>query len=452
MASRYLTDGTRITDHQLSVPLDWASRDGEQISVYAREFVGAETAARSTTYQAGVPYLLFLQGGPGGKGSRPARLNGWMAEAAKDFRIIMLDQRGTGLSTPLHRHSLTARGDHPQRVDYLRHFRADSIVRDAEALRKHLGIRSWSVLGQSYGGFCTLTYLSLAPEHLDRALITGGLAPLTGPADRVYEHTYPLMAARNAEYFARFPEDRERLDEVITHVRDHPVQLPDGSALTVARLQLLGMLMGGNTRIDTLHYLLEEAFADRERTMFSDTFLHAVWQHISFAANPMYAVMHESIYGQPGALSAREDSSGDPSPGHGRTGWAAERVREHFPNFHPEAESPLLLGEMILREHVALDPVLGAGGDEAGLYDTAEALAAVDDWPALYDLDQLARNTVPAAAAVYTDDVYVSRTLSLETAERVAGLSVYETNAYHHDGISEDGPSILRELLQRTES
>lgn len=441
MASRHLTDGTRITDHRVEVPLDWADPDGEHLSVYAREFVSAETASRSSTYQSGVPYLLFLQGGPGGKGTRPARLSGWMAEAAKDFRIIMLDQRGTGLSAPLHRHSLAARGDHSQRAAYLRHFRADSIVLDAEALREHLGIRSWSVLGQSYGGFCTLTYLSHAPEHLDRAMITGGLAPLTGPAERVYEHTYPLMAARNAEYFSRFPEDRVILDDVVDHLRNHPVSLPDGSALTVARLQLLGMLMGGNTRIDTLHYLLEEAFADSAHTVLSDTFLHAVWQQISFAANPMYAVMHESIYGQPAELSG----------GRGSTAWAAERVRKQFPAFHPESESPLLLGEMILREHVAMDPVLGAGGDNSGLYDTAEALSAIDDWPALYDLDQLARNTVPAAAAVYTDDVYVSRTLSLETAEQVAGLSVYETSAYHHDGISDDGPSILRELLQRTE-
>ena len=47
--------------------------------------------------------------------------------------------------------------------------RADSIVRDAEALRQELlpgdGAASrWAVLGQSFGGFCSLTYLSFAPE------------------------------------------------------------------------------------------------------------------------------------------------------------------------------------------------------------------------------------------------------------------------------------------------
>lgn len=433
--SRALLDGTAITDHRIDVPLDWEEPDGERITVYAREFRGAEHTPEQA---AALPWLLFLQGGPGGKGSRPAKLSGWMQEAAKDFRILMLDQRGTGLSTPLNRQSL--RRKHPQdQAAYLRRFRAESIIRDAEAFREHLGLNSWSVLGQSFGGFCTLTYLSFFPHSLDRALLTGGLAPLTGHADRVYEHTYAKMAARNAEYFERFPEDRPRLDAVVEHLRrsaaeGDPVRLPDGSELTVSRLQLLGMLLGGNTRIDALHYLLEEAFIDPGCTELSDTFLAGVAAQISFATNPLYAVVHESIYGQPAELTG----------GRGDTGWAAERVRQQFPAFSPEAESPLLLGEMILREHVVSDPAL------APLAEAAEILAAAEDWGPLYDLEQLGRNAVPAAAAVYTDDVYVARELSLETASRVANLEVWETAEFHHDGISEDGARIFSELLRRT--
>lgn len=187
-------------------------------------------------------------------------------------------------------------------------------------------------------------------------------------------------------------------------------------------------------RIDSLHYLLEEAFIDAARSELSDTFLTGVGAQISFAANPLYAVVHESIYGQPAALTG----------GHASTGWAAERVREQFPAFSPEAESPLLLGEMILPEHVALDPVL------APLAEAAECLAGVEDWGPLYDVDQLRRNTVPAAAAVYTDDVFVARELSLETAGTVANLQVWETDEFHHDGISEDGARIFSELLRRT--
>ncbi|GAA3056005.1 MULTISPECIES: alpha/beta fold hydrolase [Actinomycetes] len=433
---RTLLDGTRLTEHRLRVPLDHAAPDGEGLDLFAREFVTPEAAARGEDHVARMPWLLFLQGGPGGKGTRPARTPAWMQEAGSRFRILMLDQRGTGLSTPLTRHSVLRRGRAAEQAAYLRRFRADAIVHDAEAFRRHLGLQSWSVLGQSFGGFCTLTYLSLFPDSLDRALITGGLPPLTGHADRVYQATYAKMAARNREHFARFPEDRDRLDEIVDHLRRHEVLLPDGSPLTVPRLQSVGMLLGGNTRADSLHYLLEEAFVAPGTDALSDTFLHAVHQQISFAAAPMYAVMHESIYGQPAEMT----------DGRGDTGWAAERVLEDHPEFCPTGTSPMLTGEMILRHHLALDPAL------APLAEAADRLADVDDWEPLYDLDQLARNEVPTAAAVYTDDVYVARELSLETASRVRGLSVWETDEFHHDGLHDNGARILRELLHRTDA
>ncbi|TDS82687.1 alpha/beta fold hydrolase [Nesterenkonia aurantiaca] len=441
-----LIDGTQITDHRLGVPLDHqvprdhqapldhAAAEGETISLYAREFVAAEAVRQGREHVESLPWLLFLQGGPGGKGSRPAKLGGWMSEAGAAFRILMLDQRGTGLSAPLTRDSLAAKGDPAAQAAHMRHFRADSIVKDAEAFRRALGLRSWSVLGQSFGGFATLSYLSFAPESLDRALITGGLAPLQGHADRVYRATYPKMRARNYEHFARFPQDREILDAVFAHLRAHQVALLDGSALTPARLQLVGMLLGGNTRADSLHYLLQEAFTGPDQTALSDTFLATVGQQLSFAGNPMYAVMHESIYGQPAELTE----------GRAATGWAAQRVGAEFPEFDAAGASPLLLGEMILREHLLLDPTLH------DLVEVADLLAAVEDWEPLYDLTQLRRNRVPTAAALYTDDVYVARELSWETADLVGGISVWETSEFHHDGLGDDGARVFAELLKRT--
>nr|WP_218624355.1 MULTISPECIES: alpha/beta fold hydrolase [unclassified Nesterenkonia] len=429
-----MIDGTQITDHWLQVPLDHRAPEGEQIRIYAREFIAAEAVRQGAEHVESLPWLLFLQGGPGGKGSRPAKLGGWMSEAGAKFRILMLDQRGTGLSTPLTRHSLSLRGDAAAQAAHMRHFRADSIVADAEAFRRTLGLDSWSVLGQSFGGFTTLSYLSFAPDSLDRALITGGLAPLTGHADRVYRATYAKMRSRNAEHFARFPQDRAILDAVFAHLREHQVRLLDGSTLTPARLQLIGMLLGGNTRADALHYLLEEAFTGPDQTQLTDTFLAAVGQQLSFAGNPMYAVMHESIYGQPAELT----------DGLAATGWAAQRVGAEFPEFDAESASPLLLGEMILREHLLLDPTL------QDLLEAADLLAAVEDWSPLYDLAQLRWNRVPTAAALYTDDVYVARELSWETADIIGGISVWETNEFHHDGLGDDGARVFAELLKRT--
>jgi len=81
--------GMDVTEHRIEVPLDHARPDGEKISVFAREI----------STDATLPWLLFLQGGPGGKSPRPGSLSGWLAEAVKHFRVLLLDQRGTGLST-----------------------------------------------------------------------------------------------------------------------------------------------------------------------------------------------------------------------------------------------------------------------------------------------------------------------------------------------------------------
>ena len=87
--------------------------------------------------------------------------------------MLLLDQRGTGRSAPVNRRTLARLGPQAQ-ADRLTHFRADSIVLDAELIRRELTDEPWSVLGQSFGGMCTVTYLSFAPHGIREALITAG--------------------------------------------------------------------------------------------------------------------------------------------------------------------------------------------------------------------------------------------------------------------------------------
>ena len=62
---------------------------------------------------------------------------------------------------------------------------------------------------------------------------------------------------------------------------------------------MVGSFLGGNTRVDGLHNLLEDAFVETARgARLSDAFLEQVRSLVSRAANPLYALMHESIYGQ----------------------------------------------------------------------------------------------------------------------------------------------------------
>ena len=431
--AQYEYRGMRTSEHYFEVPLDHFGGDGaetgrgETITVFAREYVSAEHSASAA---ADLPWLLYLQGGPGGRGNRLPALGGWSKAAAKDFRILMLDQRGTGLSSPIDRNTLPLRGNEADQAGYLAHFRADSIVADAEAIRLALGSAPWSIYGQSYGGFCALSYLSFAPEGLREVLITGGLAPLAGPADRVYQATYRRVAARNAEYFGWYPGDRQTVSSIARHLRGTEEILPDGSPLTVERFQMVGSFLGGNTRVDALHHLLEDAFVstpDGER--LSDAFLEQVRGLVTRSGNPLYALMHESIYGQGEA-----------------TDWAALRVLQDFPEFRPDVPEPLLTGEMVYPWYFEQDPALRP------LRNVAQLLAEKADWAPLYDPDRLALNSVPAAAAVYRDDIYVDRELSLETAAAVRGLQVWESADFHHDGIADDGEGIFARLLGLTRS
>ncbi|MFD5120384.1 alpha/beta fold hydrolase [Streptomyces sp. NPDC058385] len=421
----YRHSGLVCHDHTLDVPLDHARPDGPAISLFAREVVAEEHEHRD------LPRLLWLQGGPGGRAERPNAAGAWLRRALEDYRVVLLDQRGTGRSAPADRTTLAAVEDP---AAHLAHFRADSIVRDAELLRRHLqGDRPWTVLGQSFGGFCALTYLSLAPEGLGQVFITGGLPTLTGHADDVYRAAYRRTLAHNDRYFARYPGDRRLAGAVAAHLADHDVRLPGGERLTVRRFQTMGINFGTSAGFDALHYLLETAFVDGARgPALSDPFLRGVDATVSFAPRPLYAVLHEPIYAQGGRA----------------TDWSAHRIRDEFPQFDAPgtartgtATAPLrFTGEMIYPWQFDEDPAL------VPLKDTAERLARRTDWPALYDLDRLAANEVPVAAAVYQDDMFVDREHSLETAKLVRGLRAWVSDAHAHDGVKAD-PAVLDRLI-----
>lgn len=81
------------------------------------------------------------------------------------------------------------------------------------------------------------------------------------------------------------------------------------------------------------------------------------------------------------------------------------------------------------------------------LKEAANILAATTAWPQLYDVEQLKRNTVPVAAAVYYDDMYVHREFSEETAALVPNMKLWMTNEYEHNGLRADGSGVLGRLL-----
>ena len=418
--SSYRQPGTVLTDHVFAVPLDHSRPDGEQIEVFAREVVAAGKA------DAELPWLLFLQGGPGFAAHRPAGRESWLDRALNDYRVLLLDQRGTGRSSPANRQTLARLGSAQVQADYLSHFRADSIVLDAELIRRDLTDAPWSVLGQSFGGFCTVTYLSFAPHGIREAFITGGLPGLAVTADDVYRQTYRTVMGKNAEHYERYPDDLEQARRIAEYLADHDVRRPDGAPLLVEAFQSAGGLLGQGNGSHALHYLLENPFDDDE---LSDAFRYALMEQLSFSAWPLYALLHEACYAQGTA-----------------TRWSAQRIRAEFGEFDPgpaiEGAAPLLFtGEMIYPWMIDADPVLRPLREAAGI------LAERDDWPPLYDPSRLAANDVPVAAAVYYDDMYVPREFSMQTAAAIRGLRTWVTSEYSHDGLRVSDGAVLDRLI-----
>ena len=411
--------GLILRDHTFEVPLDHGLPEGERITVYAREVRSSHSGAGD------LPWLVFFQGGPGGKSPRPLECNGWLKPATENYRVLLLDQRGTGRSAPISAGGLAKRGDPRAQARYLTHFRADAIVRDAELIRRELcGDVPWSALGQSFGGFCVTTYLSIAPEGLCGAIITGGLPPLTAGPDDVYRATYRRVRTANQRFFSHYPEDEQTVRRIVDHLHAKAVSLPDGSRLSAERFLQLGIAFGTSDGFARIHYLLEEAFADAGAEL-SASFLFDVFTQISFAAQPLYAVMHEACYCQ-----------NTPSR------WAAQRVRAEFPEFDPaSAGTPFFTGEMIYPWMFDLDPALQP------YRETAQILADYTEWPRLYDADRLRDLHVPVAAAVYYDDMYVERAFSEATAATIPGCMMWLTNQYQHNALRADGEVLLRRLL-----
>ncbi|KAK8711315.1 hypothetical protein V6N13_146599 [Hibiscus sabdariffa] len=433
----YSVPDLRLRDHRFMVPLDYKNRDASsKISIFAREVVAVGKEDQP------MPYLLYLQGGPGFECPRPTEGGGWILKACEEFRVILMDQRGTGLSTPLTPSSMQQIKSAQKLADYLTHFRADSIVNDAEFIRVRLvpEAKPWTVLGQSYGGFCGVTYLSFAPQGLKQVLLTGGIPPIGDgcTADSVYRACFEQIIHQNEKYYKRFPQDIGIVRDVVTFLAESEgggVQLPSGGILTPRGLQFLGLSgLGGSAGFERLHYLFERVWdpilVPGAPKQISSYFLNAYESWVSFDTNPLYAILHESIYCQ-GASSR----------------WSAHRVRaDHESKFDAikaakEGRPVLFTGEMIypwmFDESEALKPFKEA----------AHILAEKEDWPPLYDITALKDNKVPVAAAVYYEDMYVNFKLVMETASQIAGIRLWITNEYMHSGLRDAGGQVLDHLL-----
>lgn len=394
-----------IEEHTLTVPLVWGdAADTRTIDIFAR-VVTREGGER-------LPFLVYLQGGPGHEAPRPFHASSspaWLDEALAHYRVVMLDQRGTGLSTPVGDGDL-ARGSEAV-AEYLTHLRADSIVRDCEAMREHLSAETWSVLGQSFGGFTTLAYLSTDADSLADVFITGGLSTVDRHPDEVYALCYDKMRAASEQYYRQFPQHRDVMRGLVDRAAAGDIVLPDGEVVSPSRLRSVGSALGTNEGWQTLWSLLE-------RDAASNAFRHDLMHALPYSGrNPLYFVFHESSY----------------ASGHA-TRWSAERTEPQ--DFRDDVT--LFTGEHIRRDWTETVPAFRPWRD------VTLALAEFE-WPRIYDEVAIATSGATGAAAVYVNDVYVPLEYSLETARLLPGVKLWVTSEHEHNGLR-SGP-VLTHLI-----
>jgi pimeloyl-ACP methyl ester carboxylesterase len=402
MTVSYRVPGAILTEREHTVPLRHAAPDGRTLTVFTREVAAPDGAGR--------PYLVFLQGGPGFEATRPTSPpSGWMKRALADYRVLLLDQRGTGRSSPV---ASQLPGDTPDaQAEYLSHFRADAIVRDAELVRNELGVERWSLLGQSFGGFAAMTYLSIAPEGLREVFITGGLSPIGRPVDDMYGATYRRLVDKNRAYFERYPDDRARTRHILHRLDAEDVRLPSGDRLTARRFRQLGLWLGDSAGFEHLHHVLELPFG-------SAAFLHDVEGAVRFTRNPIYATLHESSYADGVA-----------------TRWSAAR---------------LLPDEIAAEGYFTAEHVFPWMWEDYAALRPQRAVAEIladHTWPRLYDADRLRDNAVPVAATIYVNDLYVERAFAEQTAAAIRGLRPWITDELEHNGLRADGERVLGRLI-----
>ncbi|WCJ23846.1 alpha/beta-Hydrolases superfamily protein [Euphorbia peplus] len=137
-----------------------------------------------------------------------------------------------------------------------KHCCVDNIVNDAEFIRVILvpDAGPWTVLGQSYGGFCAVTYLSFAPKGF--------------------------------------------LVEIVREVVNHLALLPSRGLLklTPRGLRLLGLSgLGASAGFERLHYLLERVWnpviLPGSQKRINYYFLKAFERWLDFDSNPLYPLM-----------------------------------------------------------------------------------------------------------------------------------------------------------------
>ncbi|CEF83253.1 hypothetical protein FGSG_06836 [Fusarium graminearum PH-1] len=456
--SHILPGQLHVTEFFFKVPLDYTDSDSgictklfarrvrkHDVPIFPPDDDDNEKKPKYENGEAPKPYMVYLEGGPG-FGNREPQDHPLTSHAlARGYQLLLLDHRGVGLSSPVSAEVLRQFSPDVQtRANFLGLMRQDNTVRDCEAVRKCLTAswpaskQAWSIFGQSYGGFVSLSYLSMHPEALREVFLTGGLAPVGKKPDTVYEATFRRVMERNEQYYEKFPEDVENVRQIAGFIESQggKVPLPSGGVLTVPRLLTMGISFGGHGGFDSVHSTILTLKTSLDFFgFFNRASLVPLEGVIPFDTNIIYAILHEAIYCDGPGVASRWSANG--------VGKSLEAFSWLNSDFSTASTSgPLYFsGEMVFPFHFETYPELQM------LREEAELIANREDWPALYDQEKLRKNKVPVYAASYVEDMYVDYDFAKDTAKLVKGTKTFETNVMYHSALRAKADEVLHQLF-----
>ena len=147
------------------------------------ETPGATIYYEVTGSGAGTP-LVVVNGGPGFEHSYMHISAAWDL-LAKNRPVIFYDQRGNGRSVGDHKgQSLTLKDQ----------------IDDLEALRAHLGIERFDLLGHSWGGYLVMAYAAVHPDRVAHLIIVDSAAPKIKDTRFLFDDVFPETTERQASF------------------------------------------------------------------------------------------------------------------------------------------------------------------------------------------------------------------------------------------------------------
>ena len=226
----------------IDVPEDYQKPAGKQLKI---NFAVLPAIDSSTDQEP----LMFLAGGPGQAAVELAVTIRKMFNQTRATRdIILVDQRGTGQSSPLTCSAFdeiegSVYALLPEQFDTAQvqkclsemeqnpiHFSSENAIRDFDAIRAALGHSKINLYGGSYGTRAALVYMKMFPESL-RSVVLDSVAPIEVPIGLFGQSMARSFNAllQNCQNEAAcqqaYPELKQEFNSLIARLEQKPVNI-----------------------------------------------------------------------------------------------------------------------------------------------------------------------------------------------------------------------------------